>query len=65
VLIGDDPSENDNDPLRDGAPASFGAGIVALRAEAFGPRTVHKAIDLTVGRAGEDKARVVSWREIR
>jgi PilX N-terminal len=65
VLIGDDPSENDNDPLRDGAAANVGAGVVALRAEAFGPRSVHKAVDLTIGRAGEGKVRVVSWHQSR
>jgi hypothetical protein len=55
VLVADDWSENDNDPSRDGgAPAAGssnpGAGVLALRAQAFGPRGAHKTIDLTIAR---------------
>jgi len=56
VLVGDDPSECDNDPLHDGGPpvapcvTNFGAGVLALRAEAFGPRGSHKVVELTVAR---------------
>jgi hypothetical protein len=74
VLVGDDPSENDGDPLRDGqTPGNPGAGVIVVRAEAFGPFNVHKVVELTMadpaGRApnapaaGHTGARIVSWRE--
>ena len=61
VMIGDDPSENDSDPLHDGvtvcpqppAPQNGcnpGTGVLAMRAEAFGPRGSHKVIELTIAR---------------
>ena len=56
VLIGDDPSETDDSPLGDGgapvAPAvsNPGRGVIALRAEAFGPRGAHKVIEMTVAK---------------
>jgi hypothetical protein len=51
VLAGDDPSENDGNPLQDGtSQANPGSGVLALRAEAFGPRGAHKVIELTVAR---------------
>jgi Tfp pilus assembly protein PilX len=60
VMVGDDPSDNDNDPLHDGVVAcgvgqdpstcNPGTGVLALRAEAFGPRGAHKVIEITVAR---------------
>jgi len=62
VLVGDDPSDNDGNPLLDGvvpcvAPANGmdgtcnpGTGVLALRAEAFGPRGAHKVIEITIAR---------------
>ena len=56
VMVGDDPSETDNNPLKDGdtpvSPATTnpGKGVIAMRAEAFGPFGVHKTIELTVAR---------------
>jgi Tfp pilus assembly protein PilX len=68
VMVGDDPSETDRNPLQDGitpclntVPTSNGAsppvwscnpgtGVLAMRAEAFGPRGAHKVIELTVAR---------------
>ena len=56
VLIGDDPSETDDNPLGDGgapvAPATSnpGRGVIALRAEAFGPRGAHKVVEMTVAK---------------
>lgn len=66
VLVGDDPSETDAKPLEDGADTP-GAGILALRAESFGPRGVHKSVEMTVARpaAGQPGLRVLSWREVR
>jgi hypothetical protein len=65
VLIGDDPSETDGDPSRDGLPPSAGAGVVELRAHAFGPRGARRIINLTVGRTRAGDPRVISWREMR
>jgi hypothetical protein len=64
VMTGDDPGEVDNDPSRDGATGTPGAGVVALRAEAFGPGGAHKVVELTVAR-GSHAVRVLSWREHR
>jgi Tfp pilus assembly protein PilX len=51
VMVGDDPSENDNDPLHDGvSQTNPGSGVLSLRAEAFGPRGNHKIIELTIAR---------------
>jgi type IV pilus assembly PilX-like protein len=68
LLVGDDPSETDDDPLHDGADpaANPGTGVIALRAEAFGPRAAHKVIELTAARADTGQAlRLLSWREVR
>jgi hypothetical protein len=65
VLIGDDPSETDGDPSRDGVSPSPGAGVVELRAQAFGPRGSRRTINLSAGRTSRDGSRVMSWREIR
>jgi hypothetical protein len=62
VMVGDDPSETDNDPLADSPPPGPGAGVVVLRAQAFGPRGVRKTIDLTVSRGSSGHVRVVAWR---
>ena len=51
VMVADDPSENDNDPSKDGASVTNpGSGVIAMRAEAFGPRGTHKVIELTLAR---------------
>ena len=66
VMVGDDPSDNDGNPLLDGGglgacppgqvsalsptPCNPGYGVLALRAEAFGPRGAHKVIEITVAR---------------
>jgi hypothetical protein len=68
VMVADDPSENDNDPLLDGHSASNpGTGLLVLRAEAFGSRGMHQVIESTIGRAGAGPAgiRVLSWRLMR
>ena len=64
VMVGDDPGEVDNDPSRDGASGTPGAGVLALRAEAFGQGGAHKVVELTVTR-GANAVRVLSWRELR
>lgn len=77
VMVGDDPSENDNNPLLDGlSRANPGTGVMAMRAEAFGPRGAHKVVEITVARVsgnpsdfdngvGQAGVRVLSWREVR
>lgn len=51
LFVGDDPSETDNDPTKDGASAANpGSGVIAMRAEAFGPRGAHKVIEITLAR---------------
>jgi hypothetical protein len=65
VMVGDDPSENDDNPLVDATPGGPGAGMLALRAEAFGPRSTHKAVELTAVRTASGRVGVVSWRELR
>jgi Tfp pilus assembly protein PilX len=51
VMVADDPSENDGDPSKDGATdTNPGSGVIAMRAEAFGPRGAHKVIELTLAR---------------
>jgi hypothetical protein len=56
VLVADDPLEVDGDPTRDGRPgAGRGAGVLELRAEAFGPESAHRALEVTVARG------VVDW----
>ncbi len=71
VLVADDPSEDDNDPLRDGLPdLNPGAGVLLVRAEAYGAGGARAAVEATVARgigpAGPLTAvRLVSWRELR
>jgi hypothetical protein len=49
VWIADDQSENDDDPATDGG-GSTGAGMLLMRAEAFGPQGSHSVIEVTIGR---------------
>jgi hypothetical protein len=66
----DDAAENDGNPAADGDSATNpGAGILALRAEAFGVGGAHTVLEGTVRRevdaGGTPRIRVVSWHEIR
>jgi hypothetical protein len=68
--VGDDPSENDGDPLQDGEEdENPGSGILALRAEAFGAGGAQSVLEATVrrvvGPSGEPVLRMLSWQEIR
>lgn len=67
VFVADDTSENDSDPTTDGvSPDNPGAGIVGLRAEAYGPGGTHAVIEATLARADtRETARLVSWRLLR
>ena len=66
VMVGDDPSETDQDPLHDGGggPAA-GAGALLVRAEAFGPRSAHRVVELVVQRTSTAHLRIVSWCAVR
>ncbi len=68
--VADDSAETDGDPVTDGVgPANPGAGILALRAEAFGAGGAHKVLEATVRRevdaGGGPIVRMRSWQEIR
>ena len=61
AMVGDDPSEADGDPLRDTADGTqSGAGVLAVRVEAFGPRSAHRVVELTV--THQPALRILSWR---
>ena len=76
VMVADDPSECDNNPLVDGgepippcgttSSMNPGKGVLSLRAEVFGPFGTHKIIEATVTRTdGGVGVRMLSWREVR
>jgi len=76
VWIGDDPAENDGDPLKDGGPpvAEAGTGVnpgqdvVALRVAAWGVRGARRELELMVERAdlqAHGGLRLRVWRELR
>ena len=56
VWVGDDAAENDNNPSKDGDPpangaaSNTGAGVITLRAEAFGPGGTHHVIEATIAK---------------
>jgi hypothetical protein len=66
VWAADDQAESDGDPVRDGN------GIILLRAHAYGPRGVMRALEAAVARARRPAAhgggvagiRQLSWREV-
>jgi len=66
VWVGDDPQENDDNPLVDGDESrgpNPGRGVLTLRSQAYGIST-RREVEATVARAGSG-ARVLSWRETR
>jgi hypothetical protein len=62
-LVADDPADGDGDPLRDatllGSTPSPGAGVVLLRAEAFGHRNAHRVVEGAVVRV--DLQALAAW----
>lgn len=63
VLVADDPMETDANPDMDDVPPAPGAGIVRLRAMAFGPGGGRRTVEATVARvASPPRIRVVSWQ---
>jgi hypothetical protein len=63
VMVGDDSSETDGKPLQD-AIDTPGAGVLALRAVALGPRGAQRTIEMTVVRTRAG-VRSLSWRDTR
>ena len=53
-MVADDPSETDADPWRDGIPPGAamnpGAGVLLVRAEAFGRRGAHRVVEGSIVR---------------
>jgi hypothetical protein len=51
VWVGDDQSENDDDPTTDGnAQTNPGSGVLAMHVEAFGPQGTHKVLEVTLAK---------------
>lgn len=51
VWVADDASETDGNPVADGTDLTNpGRGVIALRAEAFGPQGARQAIEVTISR---------------
>ena len=69
VWASDDPAETDGDPGRDAVLGNPGAGIVALRAEAFGAERAHTVLEATARRSipasGAATLEMLSWQHIR
>ena len=70
VLVGDDPAESDGDPEADGlAPANRGAGLLLLRAQAFGPGLARRSVEAAMARVvvpgGAFAPRFLSWRALQ
>jgi hypothetical protein len=64
VWIGDDPFENDDDPLRDGSlPSNPGRGYLIIRARGYGEYGTRRAVEAVVVRDAA-RSRVISWREL-
>lgn len=69
AMVGDDPAENDADPIHDGVDAANpGSGVIAVRGEAFGPGAAHAIATATVGRVVDaggrllPGVRMLTWR---
>lgn len=66
VWVGDDPQENDDNPLVDGDESrgpNPGRGVLTLLVHAYGNST-RRVVEATVARTANG-VRMVSWREIR
>ena len=56
VWVGDDQSENDDNPLLDGsAQTNPGSGVLAMHVEAFGPQGTHKVLEVTVAKTNSSQ----------
>lgn len=65
VMVADDPSETDGDPLVDGGgEENPGAGRLNVRAAAFGTSGAIRAVQATIERVGAGAIRVLTWRDL-
>jgi len=67
VWISDDPLERDGLPLIDGDETTgpnAGKGVLQIRAQAYGPASAKRAVEVTIRRAAS-RIRMLSWREVR
>jgi hypothetical protein len=56
VWVGDDQSENDNDPTKDGnAQTNPGSGVLAMHVEAYGPRGTRKVLEVTLAKTNSSQ----------
>jgi len=56
VWVGDDQSENDDDPTTDGnASTNPGTGVLAMHVEAWGPQGTHKVLEVTVAKTNSSQ----------
>ena len=56
VWVGDDPSESDDDPTKDGNSATnTGSGVLAMHVEAYGPRGTRKILEVTVAKTNSSQ----------
>ncbi len=56
VWVGDDQSENDDNPLMDGsAQTNPGSGVLAMHVEAFGPQGTQKVLEVTVAKTNSSQ----------
>jgi hypothetical protein len=64
VLVADDQLERDANPLADAPSSSPGAGVVRVRAEAFGPGHAHRVVEAVIARPASrvPAVRIVNWR---
>lgn len=73
VWVADDGREEDGDPYQDAVETGTpGAGVVRIRADAFGPRAARRVIEAELARpcVPDDEScppriRVQSWQEVR
>jgi hypothetical protein len=56
VWVGDDPSESDDDPTKDGnTQTNAGSGVLAMHVEAYGPRGTRKVLEVTVAKTNSSQ----------
>jgi hypothetical protein len=64
VLVADDQSERDGNPMADSPSSGSGAGVVRVRSEAFAPGGAHRVVEAVIARPdlGVPAVRIVDWR---
>src|SRR5205085_12401738 len=56
VWVGDDQSENDDDPTKDGnTQTNPGSGVLAMHVEAYGPRGTRKVLEVTLAKTNSSQ----------